>query len=223
MEKIIEKIDEWALLKTLPAEYMGFQLDIEKEQQGTQYRIFSYRNQARHRCVSALYDHATRDFLVRLIIGLTEYCEVIFISPSMEFFERMLNERLFKTLSGMAEFEPDSLSCVFRDKKVLEWPYGARLPENIAGFSLFIRPREPVKVINGSYIVIDYSDFAVESNLIIYYNIYRDEFFGEIRVRRTPEMVAVFDSRNLEELQEKLTHHLQPVLEQVRHKVEQET
>ncbi len=61
-----------------------------------------------------------------------------------------------------------------------------------------------VRVLNGSYIVFDYSDFDIESNFIIYYNEFRSEFFGEARIRNIPEMNYTFDSKNLEELEEKL-------------------
>jgi len=53
-------------------------------------------------------------------------------------------------------------------------------------------------------------------DLLIYYNIFRDEFFGEARIRRTPHMSAVFDATTLDELQKNITAHLTVVLESMR-------
>jgi hypothetical protein len=105
------------------------------------------------------------------------------------------------------------------DKKIVEWNYKDKLKQEIAGFTLYIKSDEPVKVINGSYIIIDYSDFATESNLIIYYNVFRDEFFGEIRIRRTPQMISAFDTSDLSELAAKLDEKLAETLEQVREQI----
>ena len=90
------------------------------------------------------------------------------------------------------------------------------MPETIEGFVLFIRPDQPVKVINGSYIVFAYCDFEAESDFIIYYNVFRDEFFGEARVNKIPEMNYTFDSTELSELEEKLDQYLVPRLKEIR-------
>ena len=85
-----------------------------------------------------------------------------------------------------------------------------------ASHSMFITPEAPVRVLNGSYIVFDYSDFALKSNFIIYYNEFRCEFFGEARILNIPEMNYVFDSKSLPELEEKLKAHLTDRLQEIR-------
>ena len=106
-------------------------------------------------------------------------------------------------------------------KKILEWDYVAKLPETIEGFKLFIKPAQPVKTINGSYIIFDYCDFATDSNFIIYYNVFRDEFFGEAKIRKIPEMNYAFDSHELIELEEKLDEHLLARLKEIRSRIDQ--
>ncbi len=73
-----------------------------------------------------------------------------------------------------------------------------------------------MKIVNGSFIVIDYSDFATASNLTVYYNMYRDEFFSERRIRRLPEIVTDFDAKALNALVEKLSVRLEPALGNLR-------
>lgn len=216
MKKIIEQAQAWEFLAKLPAEFSGFTLSLEFQEKGTQYCIFSYQNKEWHKSFSVLYDKTTNEFFARIVIGLTEYFDVNFIVADIQVLEKMLIKRLNDTLISLAVFNPDKLSSIVVDKQILEWQYGKKLPQELVEFELYIKPSEPVKIINGSYIIIDYSDFCNESSLVIYYNIFRDEFFGEARIRRTPQMSAVFDATTLEQLQENIIVHLKTVLEGMR-------
>lgn len=219
MEKIIAQIQGWELLAKLPLEIAGFSLRLELQERGTQYCIFTYSNKEWHKSFSVVYDKATKEFLARAIIGLTEYFDVNFIVGDLELLEKLLINRLKDTLTNLAVFNREKLDSILIDKRILEWPYGKELPQELVGFTLYIKPSEPVRIINGSYIIIDYSDFSNESSLIIYYNIFRDEFFGETRIRRTPQMSAVFDASTLDKLQENMMNHLKIVLENVRNQL----
>ena len=73
-----------------------------------------------------------------------------------------------------------------------------------------------MEITNGSYIIIDYSDFALESNFIVSYNIFRDEFFGEARIHRIPDVSYAFDARELDELAQKLEQRLPARLREIR-------
>ncbi|MBP2628663.1 MAG: hypothetical protein H6Q68_3374 [Firmicutes bacterium] len=219
MEKIIAQIQAWELLAKLPTEFTGFTLSLELQERGTQYCIFTYQNIEWHKSFSVLYDKATKEFLARTVVGLTEYFDVNFIVGDIGLLEKLLIKRLKDTLVSLAIFNPDHLGSIIIDKQILEWPYGEKLPQELVGFELFIKPCEPVKIINGSYIIIDYSDFFNESSLVIYYNIFRDEFFGEARIRRTPHMSAVFDATTLDKLQENITVHLKVVLQSMRNQL----
>ena len=216
MEKIIEQVQEWEFLKKFPHEIFGFTLINELMTCGSQYRIFTYNNQQAHRSLTGLYDQATKDFLVRTIIGLTEQCDIRFFAQDLTTFENILTERLKKTLQQLAVFDPDSVCAQFKLKKILEWPYVSNLPEQIAGFDLYITPEKPIKALNGSYVIIDYSDFAAESNLTVNYNIFRDEFYSEIRLKRVPIMTTEFDAKTLPELEARLNDNLIQSIENVR-------
>jgi hypothetical protein len=216
MEKVIAQVEEWDLLKKLPKKFANFTLQIELEKRATQYLIFSYQNKDEHRSFSVLYDQATKEYFARTVIGLMEYFDVNFIVGDIQCLDRLLVQRLEGVLTNLAFFSRENLDSIILDKKIIEWPYGKELPQNVMGFELFIKPEEPVKVINGSYIILDYSNFNAESNLAIYYNIFRDEFFGETRIKRTPTMAAVFETKTLEELQEVLATQLTSVLEKIK-------
>ncbi|HWR40606.1 MAG TPA: hypothetical protein VN611_13990 [Patescibacteria group bacterium] len=213
MDKIIEMVQQWPYLETLPDRIGRFVLSREMRVEGTRYCVFSYHYQEKYRSFYVVYDKATKDFMARVTVGLTEYCDVNTIAVNLENLEKLLSGNMEKTLLKLSDFNVTSLCSICREKQIVEWEYGHSLPENVAGFELYIRPAEPVRMLNGSYAVLDYSNFDTESNLIVYYNIFRDEFFGEIRIRRTPESTTRFDAKTLPELEEQLQKHLIPVLE----------
>ncbi|MBP2646138.1 MAG: hypothetical protein H6Q75_1578 [Firmicutes bacterium] len=216
--EIFEQIAGWSYIKELPKEYLGFTLECQQQENGEQYNIFCYKADAKRRSFSVVYDNVTKDFLARIEIGLTEYYDIRFITTDLLSEERVLRLKLEQVLADLAG-EGQGYESVFRMKKILEWPYIKNLPASVCGFELFIQPDRAIKVINGSYVIIDYSDFEAASNLIVYYNVYRDEFFGELRLDRTPQMTALFDAKELDDLALKLEENLLPSLEALRGKI----
>ena len=47
----------------------------------------------------------------------------------------------------MMEFNPAALSSIVRDKKIMEWENGAKLPETLEGFTLFSLSRNAERVL----------------------------------------------------------------------------
>ncbi len=149
-----------------------------------------------------------------------EFCAIEYISGNLTAFEEILKDRLPKTLAELGNPSKSKISSILYDKKILAWHYEELLPPSYAGFELFIAPKHPVRVINGSYIIIDYSDFDNSSNFAIYYNIFRDEFFGESRIFDIPEVSYAFDATELDELAEKLSKKLFPHMDKLRERIE---
>mgnify|MGYP001675677303 FL=1 len=182
------------------------------------YALFSYENNAMHRAASAYYHEETKEYKLSVQIGLTNFCHIEFIAPNIAAFEKRLDEHLRKLLVELVTFDPKTISSIVCKKKIMEWEYGKSLPAELEGFELFISPEKPLKITNGSYIILDYSDFSIASNFVIYYNIFRDEFFGEGRVHGIPEINYLFDSHDLAGLATKLEHHLAARLQDIRQK-----
>ena len=216
MKEIAAALQEWEWLATLPADISGFTLVNQLTQCDNQYRIFTYQHGEKQRSFSVLYDQATKEYLARVIVGLNEYVDINFIAADLLGLEMILQERMEYTIRRLAEFDETTLCTIFREKKITEWVYGRQLPTVIEGFSLYIAPFQPVKVLNGSYIIIDYTDFIAESSLLVYYNIYRDEFFGELRIRRTPQVISTFDTKKINDLELQLRDHLEPTVKKLR-------
>ena len=216
IEKVEASIKGWQFLQSLPTEIVGFHFSFVREPHEDMYDIFSYENPVIHKGATAYYHEETQEYKLRVRIGFVEFCRIEFISESLESFSEALKKQLAPLLEDMVTFHPESVSTLVRKKGICDWTYAKKLPEVLEGHYLFIRPQQPVKITNGSYIIIDYVDFEQESDVTIYYNMYRDEFFGEARAHSIPDVTYEFDCYELDELQKKIEECLVPRLRAAR-------
>lgn len=214
--KIKEETDSWEYMKNLPEEWHGFKLDREQVAGKDKYDLYSYVNEDWHKRAIVYFHEETHEYKVRLKIGIIEFARIEFITAKLPDFEELLNKQFEQLLMDLAHFNPATLSSIVVGKNLPDWQYGKDLPQETEGFELFIKPAEPVKINNGSYIVIDYVNFDLESSFTVYYNIYRDEFFAEARIWNIPDVNYDFDSSDLRELEEKLSARMPARLQQVR-------
>ena len=214
--KIKEETEGWAYMAALPEEWHGFTLMREPVIGKDKYDLYAYVNEDWHKSAIVYFHEETHEYKVRLKIGLIEFARIEFITAKLSVFEELLVAQFEQVLQDMAQFNPATLSSIVKGLNLPEWQYGLDLPAENEGFELFIRPAEPVKINNGSYIVIDYVDFTLVSSFTVYYNIYRDEFFSEARIWNIPDVNYDFDSSDLRELEEKLSSRMPARLQQVR-------
>lgn len=221
-DRVEADIKDWAYLRELPDTWHGFTLQRLALVAGDCYDIYRYENEELYKSVTAYFHEETHEYKLRVKIGLIEFCRIEFITAKFDVFEALLRAQFETVLAGLAQFDPASIGSIVRDKKIMTWEAAKELPETLEGFTLYIRPAEPVKINNGSYIVIDYVDFTLESSVTVYYNIYRDEFFSEARIWNIPDVNYDFDSGTLSELEERLQTYLVPRLQEVRTRAEEE-
>jgi hypothetical protein len=222
MEELLEQFKNWTFLAGLPEESYGCRCIRDEKLDNEKYFFFSYHREDGTRWTRAYYDFPKKSYFMRIGIGLLEFNDISYFSQSLSEFEALLRSRLDKTLEEFMTFVPEQVGVAIQEKKLLQWPYAEQLPEEISGFKLLLSPKAPAKVINGSYLILDYSDLVAQTSLVLYYNVYRDEFFGELRVQGLPELVNDFDAKTLTELEQKLEKRLTPVLEALRQRLEKE-
>lgn len=225
-EKIIERVNqeagEWEYLAQLPEELHTMKLTRLYRENDDMFELFSYTNEERHLGLCAYFHQETEEYKVRIWIGLTEFCLMEFITASFEVFEEHLRRYLEGAVHDLIIYNPGSMSYVTQELDIASWDYEKILPPELEGFHLYITPATPIRVLNGSYIVFDYSDFDIKSNFIIYYNEFRCEFFGEARIANIPEMNYIFDSHSIPELEEKLQAHMVERLQEIRRRATEE-
>lgn len=216
VEKIESALEDRSFFQNLPEECHGFNYRSLRAPIDDRYDIFTYEHPACHKSVTAYYHEETHEYKLRVQVGFIEFCRIEYITSSLEIFEKELSSSLQQLLEDLVMFNPATISSLVLKKGICDWPFAQELPETLEGYELFIRPQQPVKINNGSYIIIDYVDFAHGSDVTIYYNMYRDEFFGEARIHSIPDVTYDFDSNELVELQEKLEKYLVPRMKQAR-------
>lgn len=221
-EKIENELKNWSYLEELKEDILGFKLKKEMQEYETFFRIFSYENTGEHKSILAYFHDETMEYKVSVNIGLINFCDISFFANNIEDFEKNLRLNLEKRIENLAEKTNENLSSLIAEKEILDWNFEEILPNSLEDFSLFSTPKNIALTINGSYIIFDYTDFKINSNFAIFYNIFRDEFFGEARIAGTPTVTYDFDSKNLKELEEKLQNNMANYLREIRNKAEEQ-
>ena len=212
LTKIQAEVAEWEYLQSLPVAKGGFTLKKTLQEVEDRYEIFSYGDEEKHLELAAFYHEETNEYKVRLAYGLMKFVRTEFISRNLPDFTERITEHFDATLREMTE--GSSVSPLLAQKELNKWDYP--LPESAEGFALFCRPDKPFALANDSYLIFEYADFKANSGFDLFYNILRDEFFGESRIRGLSVVTYDFDARDLAHLSEKLNLHLTKYLQDIR-------
>ena len=213
--RVKESTADWEYMKNLPEVVYDFQLRRLLMQDEDTYNLYEYANDSLHRSATVYYHAETDEYKLRLKIGSFEFCYEECISSSLEDFEKLLRTRFDEILHSMTMFNYDKIELMLKKTDLFKWDFASLLPEHIEDFELFVRPSQPLRITNGSYVIIDYECFAMQSNFAVYYNYFRDEYFSDARIAGTPDINYEFDSQTLKDLQEKLSNHLKKRLQAI--------
>lgn len=200
----------------LPADIDGFTLKKIYAVDEDKFIFFNYVDDVIHCALTIYFHEETKEFKVRQKIGLTEFCLTDFFTEDFAHFKELINAEfngVIKNLRGVRNKTPNNF---LREKKIDTWKFGNELPATLEGFELFIKPAAPVEVTNGSFIIINYADFKINSDFVLYYNVYTDEFSGEHRINGAPNITYAFDAKTLDELETKLKNNLVNELQTIR-------
>lgn len=212
----------WDFEAEFPAELSGFTRKTDGLWEGSIYRIFRYELCDRTPCrktAGIIYDRNTEEYMVMVQVGLTEFCDIKFIHKDRNTFAGFLKAFLEFRLKVLRGTEPHLLERGFRDSGISDWDFFNRLPEEISGFELFLKPSAALPVTNGSYLIADYSDFTYRSGLRLLYNHFREDYYGELLLLGVPHATNQFDAKSLQELEGKLEKGLQAALEKLRSQI----
>ena len=206
--KIAAQASEIHFAENLPTELDGFALKKIFAPDEDKFIFFTCADEKIHCSLTTYFHEETAEFKVRQKIGLTEFCLTNFFTQDFKNFQTLLDAELEDVLKNLRGCRNKKLNPFLREKKIDAWTYGKNLPATLEGFELFINPAAPVEVTNGSFIVINYADFSINSDFILYYNIYTDECSGESRIKNSPHVSYAFDAKTLAELEDKLKKNL---------------
>lgn len=213
--EIQEETRSWDFINQLPEQVGQFTKKRVGTIEGQILTICRYEAPALRASLDITYSSETFDYILVHTMGMNSYRDIRFIYKEKDIFAQKVQNYLPGILDCMEHPTRVNLGEMVEEKGILTWDYGNHLPEKIGPFELYIRPANAIEHINGSIILIDYSNFVRKDQLIIMYNRLRDEFFGEVKINSVFHASMDFDSRNLQELEQRLEDHLEPTLKWV--------
>lgn len=208
IDKLAAEFEAANFFDKIPAQIDGYTLKKNLSSDGDKFIYFTYENISAHRNLKAYFHDETKEYKVSITVGLTEFCLTNFFTENFNHFTEILIDKLDATIKNLST-PIDAESDIFiADKNFSQWQYGLNLSQKLNGFELFIAPKNPVRITNGSYIIINYSDFSANRELSIFYNVYTDNFSGESQIGGVHQPLYIFDAKNLKELEKILTVNL---------------
>lgn len=213
--EIQEETRSWDFIDRLPEQVGQFTKKRVGTIDGQILTICRYEAPALRASLDITYSSETFDYILVHTMGMNSYRDIRFIYKEKDIFAQKVQNYLPGILDCMEHPTRVNLGEMVEEKGILTWDYGNHVPEKIGPFELYIRPANAIEHINGSIILIDYSNFVRKDQLIIMYNRLRDEFFGEVKINSVFHASMDFDSRNLQELEQRLEDHLESTLKWV--------
>ena len=213
--KIEDDVNSQGFFEDLKDDIYNFKLNRIFNDDGNVYEIFSYINESTHRGLSACWNADTNEYRILVKFGLNEFCLTEFFTDKAAIFVDRLQPELEGILKSINDFEGAQNTFV-EQKKIPTWTYANKLQNNLEGFELYLSPTKYLEVTNGSFVIINYSDFTINSDLAIYYNIFSDNFGSEARINGAPTVIYDFDAEDLKELETKLNSNLSDQLKKIR-------
>lgn len=80
-------------------------------------------------------------------------------------------------------------------------------------YKRIIKPVNPVEGLNGSFIIGAYECRERNIGVLFFYNIYREEYYGELRAGGIPVIVHQYDATTINEFSSHLKAYLEKDLE----------
>ncbi len=206
--KILAELETTDFFENLREDICGYKLKKIFAEDDDKFFYFSYNDEKNHRAFAAYFHEETAEYKVRVKIGLTEFCLTKFFTNKLETFAKILNSEMQAAIENLSAPVDTKTDLLIAEQNFSNWEYAKNLPEEIEGFELFITPENPAKITNGSYIILNYSNFETFCDLTIYYNVYTGTFSGESKVNLVPNVSYLFDAENLKDLELKLKKNL---------------
>lgn len=172
-------------------------------------RIYFFHYENPKGCIwQALYDKETRDYTVQIVTQLTACHDIQFIKSTPEaFWENLLSSYECAVANTVGE-ERESLPFECKRAQIDTWQYEEVLPESVSEYRLTVTPRNPVRGVNGSYILAEYARADMGRGIQLYFNSYRHDFYGEAFVNGVAKITHVFDAKNLAMFEEVIRREL---------------
>lgn len=200
VDDLLKEINSWELLDDLPEQYKKFTYKKNISVQDSKIYIFEYIASSLRRKISIFYDLLSKDYMLKISCGLNEFIDINFIHPDKKHFAQLFVSRFNTVLDELGAERNVNISTIMLAKNILSLSDESVLPKKIKDFELYISPENIFPYINGANIIIDYTNFTLGNQLVIYYNEIKDEFYADLRKNNILQTCTLFDAKNIGEL-----------------------
>ena len=203
---------DWDIEKELPPAIGDYKLKRMDKQGGRIYWAFCWENEKNGWQVRALFDEETMDYMVKMDLRMVVLTEIELITGDFEEFKR--NVKLLTPACVEKELiHREKVSILVEGKGFMAWDYSRYFPPAIGHYERIIEPSAPLLGLNGSYIISAYECREKETGILFFYNMYRDEYYGELRAKGIPGIIHQYDAKNIENLEREIEKSLSKDLE----------
>ncbi len=222
IKEIEESLANWEFLGQLPQEIEGFVLIPGTGIEGQILNIASYVNEIDHCRLDITYTSETFDYVPVKTVGMHTFRDERYFARDREHFAKEFLQHLPQIIQSMSRHHKHNMPYDAKKLHFEQWQEWKELPLEIEGFEQFISPDNPLEYINGSYIVLDYTNFSNGSQIYFLYNTFRNELFAEIKKEYMPITTDAFnvmpnvpDEKKLVKLQELLNRKLETTIQSI--------
>ena len=205
---------DWDIEHELPQDIGPYHLQRIEEQHERIFYAFGWMDKKSGWCIRALYDEETADYMIKMDLHMMTLTEIECITGDFEEFKR--NVKLLTPSAIEKELiHRDQVSVLVRGKGFMVWDYHTLLPETLGHYERIIAPDRPLLGLNGSYIIASYECKEKDTGILFFYNVYRNEYYGELRAKGIPGIIHQYDAKTIEELEKEIETHLSSDLEEL--------
>lgn len=206
-EKRRQEFLSWDAEHELPQAIGEYRFHRIDKQEGRIYYAFGWLGEKTGWDVRVLFDEETMDYMVKMYLHMVTMTEIECITGDLIAFKGLVKQLTPQAVEREL-IHRENVSILVKGKGFMAWDYREVLPETIGHYRRTIEPKAPLLFLNGSYIIAAYECQEKDTGVLFFYNIYRDEYYGELRAGGIPGIIHQYDASTVEDLEGKIRKSL---------------
>ena len=203
---------DWDIGHELPQDIGPYHLQRIDEQMERIYYAFGWIDPESGWQIRALYDEETSDFMIKMDLHMMTLTEIECITGDFEEFKRNVTLLTPNTIEKEL-IHRENVSVLVKGKGFMVWNYEDLLPETLGHYKRIIEPSRPLLGLNGSYVIAAYECREKDTGILFFYNMYRNEYYGELRAKGIPGIIHQYDAKTISDLETEIEKNLEKDLQ----------
>lgn len=189
---MMDELRNWDFLQLLPDKIGEF--NLSKPFEKIELEVVIARYEGFNDCALEIcYTQETGDFVVTKNVGLFRFRDDRYYSRDREDFVTRFLPNLAGEIGEISNGIAHKYPCTAKFLELDKWKDWQKLPRQHGNFQLYITPDNPLRYLNGSWVLFAYEDKVNKHQLAVFYNEYRNEIFAELKRGGIYEYTNKFD------------------------------